>query len=146
MIVWSHRPWPVRIPDDPALGFIQPVHAADYLQRTGFRGNVMTYFRHGAYISWRLYPRVKVSCDGRYEVAYPEGHVERHFTLYEADPGLLEDELRRLPATDLILADRRHPLAARLSHFPGWTLSYSDPGFAIYARQPSPPIGGRRQP
>ncbi len=31
----------------------------DYLERTGFRGNVMTFFRYDAYLSWRLYPNVK---------------------------------------------------------------------------------------
>jgi hypothetical protein len=134
MLVRWNLPWPVRVPDEPRMGrLIQPVHAVDYLQRTGFRGNIMTFFRHGAYVSWRLYPRVKVSCDARYELAYPDGYAERNLAMYQSAPQMLREELRRLPATDLILTDRRSPLDAELSRIPGWALAYSDTAFAIYA-------------
>ncbi|MCL4177798.1 MAG: hypothetical protein KJ072_08630 [Verrucomicrobia bacterium] len=49
-----------------------PVREADILQRSGVSGNLVTPFEWGSYCTWRLFPRVKVSMDGRYEAAYPE--------------------------------------------------------------------------
>jgi hypothetical protein len=49
-----------------------PVREADILSRAGVKGNLATPFGWGSYLSWRLYPRIKVSMDGRYEAAYPE--------------------------------------------------------------------------
>jgi hypothetical protein len=132
-IIWSHQPWPVRIADRPEMGLIQPVHAAEYLRRFGFRGNVMTFFRHGSYLSWRLYPDVRVSCDGRYEAAYRDGHAERNLATYLEHPETIRDQLTRLPQTDLILVDRRFPLAAEMPRLEDWVRIYADAGFAIYA-------------
>ena len=38
----------------------------------------------GAYVSWELYPKVKVSIDSRYEVAYPIGSLEEETDFYTA--------------------------------------------------------------
>lgn len=49
-----------------------PVREADILKRAGAKGNLATPFSWGSYLSWRLYPNIKVSMDGRYETVYPE--------------------------------------------------------------------------
>jgi hypothetical protein len=49
-----------------------PVREADILERSGLQGNLVVPFSWGSYSSWRLYPHIKVSIDGRYEAAYPE--------------------------------------------------------------------------
>jgi hypothetical protein len=137
-VIWSHHSLPVRIADHPEMGLIQPVQAAEYLRKVGFRGNVMTFFRHGAYVSWRLYPDVMVSCDARYEAAYLDGHAERNFGVYVDHPETIRDQLTRLPRTDLILVDHRFPLAAEMPRLRDWAQIYSDAGFAIYGRIRTP--------
>ncbi len=42
------------------------------LKQANASGNLVVPFEWGSYASWRLYPQVKVSMDGRYEAAYPE--------------------------------------------------------------------------
>jgi hypothetical protein len=49
-----------------------PVREADILTLAGARGNLATPFAWGSYLSWRLYPNIKISMDGRYETTYPE--------------------------------------------------------------------------
>ncbi len=55
-----------------------PVGAVDYLKANHFRGNLLTPFHVGAYVSWEMHPQVKVSLDGRYEVAYQEQVMPEH--------------------------------------------------------------------
>ncbi len=147
-----NRFWELRIPtthaQDPAIHY--PVGAVDYLQHQAFAGNVMVPFEAGAFVSWKLYPAVKVSCDGRYEVAYPPAQVEELCALY-TETRHWQATLRRYPP-DLILIPRPHPLESLLDQpadrgaDPPWPLVYRDDGFALYARpglSPSLPVVDR---
>jgi hypothetical protein len=49
-----------------------PVREVDILSRAGAIGNVATPFAWGSYVAWRLYPKIKISMDGRYETTFPE--------------------------------------------------------------------------
>lgn len=51
---------------------LYPVREVDILSRGRAEGNLAVPFRLGSYATWRLYPRIKVSIDGRYECTYPE--------------------------------------------------------------------------
>ena len=136
--IWQLAPWHVVLQADVPMSdgaLAMPVQAADYLERTGFRGNVMTFFRHGAYLSWRLYPKVKVSCDGRYEVAYPPADVDRNFAAFERTPQLFRAELARLPQTDLILIDRRMAANKAIDLLSDWTPVYNDETFTLLGRK-----------
>ena len=55
-----------------------PIGAVEYLKENRFSGNLMTPFHIGSYVSWEMYPDVKVSLDGRYEVAYQENIMPDH--------------------------------------------------------------------
>jgi hypothetical protein len=91
----------------------------------------MVPFAQGAYVSWKLFPAVKVSVDGRYEVAYSNELVDRMFRFYAAEPGW-EETLKAYP-TDLVLVSRRAPLA-RVIQESGWRKAYEDREFELYAR------------
>ncbi|MEI9961659.1 MAG: hypothetical protein WDM76_11160 [Limisphaerales bacterium] len=49
-----------------------PVREVDVLKQANASGNLVVPFEWGSYASWRLYPPVKISLDGRYETTYPE--------------------------------------------------------------------------
>ena len=108
-----------------------PVGAVQYLKEVKFRGNVMTHFEHGGYVSWWLYPAAKVSVDSRYDVAFPPAIVDESFRFYEAGPDWRKI-LEKYP-TDLALIPVHTPVAALM---PGtqWNLVYTDRSFRIYAR------------
>jgi hypothetical protein len=130
------RWWPV-IPGEVSSSIDNlcfPVGPVEYLKRIGFRGNLMNFFPHGGYISWKLYPNVKVSVDSRYEVAYAAQDVDRNFALFRHGTASLAGELQRLPRTDLILIDTRLPVARQADQLRGWTRVYVDRTFALYSR------------
>jgi hypothetical protein len=108
-----------------------PVGAVQYLKEVHFHGNIMTHFEHGGYVSWWLYPAVKVSMDSRYDVAFPPALVDESYRFYEAGP-----DWRRTLAmypTDLVLLPV-HTAVAALMPETGWNLVYLDRYFHIYAR------------
>jgi hypothetical protein len=91
-----------------------PVREVDILSLAGARGNLATPFAWGSYLSWRLYPKIKISMDGRYETTYPESTFALNndffdrqndwFRLcreYKVDYVILDLQAERLRAEDL---------------------------------------------
>jgi hypothetical protein len=119
------KPWNLDVPQR-----LYPVGPVQYLAQQKFTGNLMAPFRVGAYVSWKLYPAVKVSLDSRYEVTYPDAVVRQIFDFYEAR-GDWRSTLQAFP-TDAVLIPREAPVSA-LIHETGWRCVYSDRQFQIYA-------------
>ena len=120
------RPWDLAVPQP-----LYPVGPVQYLAKQKFTGNLMVPFRQGAYVSWKLYPAVKVSLDSRYEVAYPDAVVKQIFDFYEGRPDWLS-VLRQFP-TDAVLLPTDAPVS-RLMQETDWRHVYTDQQFQIYAR------------
>jgi hypothetical protein len=108
-----------------------PLGAVNYLANVKFQGNLMTPFRLGAYVSWKLFPAVKISFDSRYEVAYPEQVTKDIFDFYDAS-STWNDVLRKYP-TDLVLVPEESAIAALIRES-DWKRIYRDQQFAVYAR------------
>jgi hypothetical protein len=127
------RPWDLRVPGSELLGgVVYPVGVVEYLDTASFEGNVLTPFVAGAYVSWHLYPRVRVSIDGRYEVAYPPSLLRAHAEFFSAEPGW-EEFLDRFP-TDMVLAYARRPVVDRLEAERAWVRVYEDDAYTLLAR------------
>ncbi|HVI07485.1 MAG TPA: hypothetical protein VND65_04240 [Candidatus Binatia bacterium] len=122
----QEKPWALDVPQP-----LYPVGPVNYLKQQKFAGNLMTPFRLGAYASWKLYPAVKVSLDSRYEVAFPDDVVKSVFDFYEARPDWRKT-LEAFP-TDAVLVPVDAPIVGKLPDA-GWTKSYEDRQFQIYAR------------
>jgi hypothetical protein len=118
--------WRLVVPNDPF-----PVGSVRYLSDQKFRGNVMTAFEHGSYVTWRLFPAVKVSIDSRYETAFQPALVDESLRFYRAELDWRQT-LAKYP-TDLVLTLRQAPVARELPGV-GWKLVYVDDKFEIFAR------------
>lgn len=72
-----------------------PVRAVDVLKQANVSGNLVVPFERGSYASWRLYPQIKVSIDGRYETTYPETtflmNMDFHYKLDDHWDKLIRD-------------------------------------------------------
>jgi hypothetical protein len=114
---------------------LYPTGAVDYLARVHFRGKLFTEYVPGAYVSWKLHPDVRVSLDGRYEVAYADGVLEENERLFGARPGWREVLARYQP--DGILLGRSYPIDAALGATPsaGFVQVYTDDVFHVWARR-----------
>jgi hypothetical protein len=134
----GNRGWALRVPGDvssaAAGNLVYPVDAVDALASRPFAGNLLTRFEDGAYVSWRLFPSVKVSLDSRYEAAYLPGVLEEHQAFFAAAPGW-EGFLDR-HRTDAVLLPCAYPVMQRLAVTPGWAAAYADRTFCVFARAP----------
>ncbi len=130
--------WQASTPaNDPDGAMVYPVNAVKYLKENRFAGNLMTPFSSGAYVSWMCYPQIRVSIDGRYEVAYREDVLPKHNRFYAAEPGW-ENVLREYNA-DLVLVQANSPVRKRLgqagTQTEGWKAVYEDSVFALFANE-----------
>lgn len=140
--VWSAiaataRPWELVVPSTVAYraeGWpTYPVGAVAYLDAQDFRGNVMTPFIEGAWVSWQLAPRgVRVSYDSRYEAAYTDLVSRAHGAFYAGAPGWA-DVLRRWPP-DVVLVPRDAAVLRPMLGLPGWRVTYGDDLYVLFAR------------
>jgi len=132
------RPWELRVPNAPLSerSLHYPVGPVAYLEETGFAGNVMTEFNWGAYVSWMLYPAVRVGMDSRYEAAYPPAVVDEIHGFYLGRPGW-EEVLDRYGA-DAVIVRTTRPLAAVMERAArddealSWSRVYQDDEFAVW--------------
>ena len=128
--------WKMKVPVTPAdenTGRpMYPAGAVDYLIDTRFHGNLMVPFVPGGFVMWKLHPNVKVSLDGRYEVAYQHGILEENESLYTAADGW-QKILAKYP-TDVILVPRTCKLVEVINTAEGWKRVYRDGGYELYAR------------
>jgi hypothetical protein len=98
-----------------------PVREVDILALAGAKGNAATPFAWGGYVSWRLYPDIKVSMDGRYETTYPESTFELNNAFYDHQGDWLR--LCRQFKVDYVILDlRAEPLRPEQVEAAGYTL------------------------
>ncbi len=135
-----------------------PTSAVEYLKQHGFTGNLLTPFNQGAYLSWEMYPAVRVSLDGRYEVAYQDQVMDDHHRLYSGQVNWIE-LLEKYPC-DAALVDQNADLRPKLEIFRDqstktefttkspWRFVYEDDAFVILAPTncPLPYVDRRDQP
>lgn len=142
------RPWHLRMPVNKGEHsvLIYPVGAVAYLERVGFRGNLLVPFHVGAYVTWKLHPNVKVSIDGRFEVAYPPNLLDEHLAFYDAESEwqLL---LSRYP-TDAVLVPTSSKVCSAMPQLGWWRRVYRDNVYEVYVRAgtdlPRADLRGRR--
>lgn len=120
------KPWNLAVPQP-----IYPVGPVQYLAKHKFAGNLLVPFRLGSYVSWKLFPAVKVSLDSRYEVTYPDSVMELVFSFYEAQPGW-RAALDAYP-TDAVLVPQDAPISKAMRET-GWKRAYTDRQFDLYVR------------
>ena len=130
------EPWRLRVPSHPIPGqgehVIYPVGAVNHLAERGFRGNVFVPYDWGSYVMWKVGPRVQISFDSRYEVAYPASRLEEDHAFFAAAEGW-QTVLTKYP-TDVVLVPNRLPIATELNQIDGWRRVYRDSQFAMFAR------------
>jgi hypothetical protein len=138
-IVWAASragavaPWRLDVVTRPEVGPVAfPAGAVAYLEANRFRGNLMTPFDVGAFVSWHLYPDVRVSLDGRYEVAFSHALLVEHVVFYGALPGWQDVRAKYPP--DAVLTPATAPIADAMQNEAAWSLVYVDDAYRIYAR------------
>ncbi len=123
-----------------------PTDAVEFLKDNNFNGNLLTPFHIGAYVSWEMYPNVKVSFDGRYEVAYQANVMPEHNQFlgaednwwelldnYPNDAALVHKQAPVAEKLDLWRRDDRSIDSPRAPTKPDWYIAYEDDSFIVLA-------------
>ena len=141
----AHHFWLPSLPSTPLYsGVCYPTQAVQYLKQYDFHGNLLTPFYAGSYVSWEMYPQVKVSLDGRYEVAYQDHVMPEHkqFSLgegrwwelldkYPSDAALIDTQWEVCPLIKQCLgSDSAKPLPMLAN----WRIVYEDDSYLLIAR------------
>ena len=139
LFAMQHPFYKATIPDRPsATQQCYPVGAVRYLRESGFRGNLLTPFDCGSYVSWELHPRVLVSVDGRYEVAYQEHVLPQHNRFFKVEAGW-EKVPEEFGAEAILVPTRTKVCDALLdgASEPGdrrWRAEYRDAHYVVFTR------------
>ncbi len=145
LFAFANQFWRPTLP--PAAKYSEasfPSGAVDYLERHNFSGNLLTPFAQGAYVSWTMYPNVRVSLDGRYEVAYEDQVMLDHESLFKGKPDWPK-LLEKYPC-DAVLVDQNSDLRPFLEVFrkenselpiptkQRWRFVYEDDAFVVLTK------------
>jgi hypothetical protein len=135
-------PFTLQVPSVPQAGnptgLCYPVEVVDYVSQLATEAPIrmVVPFDVGGYISWHLYPKVLVSIDGRYEVAYPSRVAMENWDLYhasdEAMPQIRRDDV------DAVLVPNSLPLKKRMDSEVEFVPVVSGASFTLYLRGSEP--------
>jgi len=115
-----------------------PKEALDFIDKTGLKGNCFNSFNLGSYLSWRYYPRGKISIDGRTEVYGKDiCKFNEHAFAY---PEVWEELIQRFGyKIDWVICEstRKHQwaLIEHLYNDPDWCLIYHDEISCIFIKK-----------
>jgi hypothetical protein len=115
----------IRI-DGTVLGPTHPCGAVAFLRDHGARGNLYNPLAWGAYITWELYPAVRVSMDGRNVSLFSDEMVLENLKFYTDDPSDADTDTPLRYATDFLLVPREAPVLSRLVADTRWRRVYAD--------------------
>ena len=115
------------------LGSRNPCRAVAFLRRNQLRGNVYNPLWWGAYVTWELYPAIRVSMDGRNISLFSREMVLENLTFYEGGPDADADVPLRY-ATDFLLIPTDSPILSRILMDRRWQMISSDSDAVLLSR------------
>jgi len=122
-----------------AVAMRYPLGAVTYLRQSPYHGNLAVRFGWGEFVYWCLYPRFKVSMDGRYEEVYTQRQFMRNrYLMDNLNPFHASRALKAVNESpiDFILTEpRRFPLVSLLLSSPDWRLLYGDGSFLLFGKK-----------
>jgi hypothetical protein len=133
VVVWM-EPRPTVIEEGRVLGSTHPCRVVQFARDHRLAGNVYAPLWWGSYITWVLYPDVRVAMDGRNISLYPEAMVVENLEFYAASPDALDAEVPLRYPTDFLLAPADMPALARLERDPRWDVVYRDSDAVLFVR------------
>ena len=114
-----------------------PLGAIEWLRDSAQSGRLLVDFNLGSYALWRLYPRVRISVDGRYEEAYPEETVRSNALAFQPHLAIGMESLERMDPTHILLPNTLNITDPESAFGHGWMIIYRDPEAVILSRSGS---------
>jgi hypothetical protein len=109
-----------------------PVGALEFINQHRLAGSLLTDFNWGEYLIWNLYPRCRVSLDGRFETVYPLPVCREYFDFIYGHKNWRRF-LEKYPP-DMILVDSRLEISRLLRQEKSWREVYRDSGCVLFVK------------
>ncbi len=134
MTVVYAEPLPAIRTDGRILGRNHPCGAVAFLRNRGYEGNVFNPLWWGGYVTWELYPQVRVSMDGRNISLYSDRMVLENLKFYTDAAADADIETPLRYSTDMLLVPASAPVLSRVASDRRWRLLYADRDATLFQR------------
>ena len=131
VIAVVHDPAPIIRIDTQGRG-APPSGAVSFLEQNHLAGRLFTPLWWGSFVSWKLYPAVLVSCDGRNDTLYAVEQVGENLRFYATADADVDAPIRS--GAEMLLVPAWSPVLTRLREDERWRLLYDDDEAALFVR------------
>lgn len=114
-----------------SLGADQPFGAVAFLCANRLSGNLYLPLWWGSYVTWELYPAIKVSMDGRNDTVYPVSAVGANLEFYA---GVGDPETPLHSETDYLLIPASAAILPAIRADSRWLAIYEDAGAVLFLK------------
>jgi hypothetical protein len=109
-----------------------PVVATEFIKTNHLKGNLLVSFGYGSYVSYKLYPNVKVFIDGRYEEVYYDFMLPMLGKFYVIKPGW--DEVLKKYPPDIMIIEKNYAIYYALLRRKDYPLVYEDKDLGVFVK------------
>ncbi len=109
---------------------IYPVKEVEFVKINNLKGNILTNFGFGSYVSYKLYPNNLIFMDGRYEEVYYDYMVPALKEFFLAYPNW-NFVLKNFPP-DVMILENMYPIYNKLKNSKDWTVVYEGAKFGVF--------------
>jgi hypothetical protein len=120
--------------DGTTLGTTHPCGAVAFLRDQDARGNLYNPLWWGAYVTWKLYPSVRVSMDGRNVSLFSDQMVLENLKFYLDDASHVDIDAPFRYPTDFLIVPTDAPVLPRVLSDSRWRRVYADPDAVLFER------------
>lgn len=109
-----------------------PIRIVEFIKINDIKGNILTNFAQGSFISYKLYPHNKIYMDGRYEELYPLDNFDdlQNFVNMR---GNWQSIMKKNPP-DIMILEKTLPVCVHLQKSPEWTILFDDNIFYLFVK------------
>lgn len=107
-----------------------PVKEVEFIRLNNLKGNILSNFGYGSYISYKLYPNNLIFMDGRYEEVYYDYMVpllKEFFLMYPNHEKIME-----LFPPDIMILEKSYPVYTVMKSSKKWKLVFEGKYFGVF--------------
>ena len=125
---------PFTHPYIPRVNFNKfPVIETEFLKENNIKGNILTSFGLGSYVSYKLYPQNLIYMDGRYEEVYYDEEFDNLITYEQGKEGW-EIVYKDYP-TEIIMPEKTMAPYKILKQSKDWVQIFDGPACGVFVRK-----------
>ncbi len=110
-----------------------PILETEFIRLNNIKGNIVTAFGFGSYVSYKLYPNNLIYMDGRYEEVYYDEEFNKLLD-YELKNSNWRDIYLLYP-TDILMPEKTVPVYETLKNSDDWELVYEGPVSGVFLKK-----------